>query len=1074
MLCHSLLVFCLVVCIASATRPDFSNVPGYAETRARLVQLRSRETAEVGREFGNDGLKLDDFGTFLRYRADVKRELVAIDFEDNVEDIQCGTETMAITQRVDGNEHEFTAGQYISASGLWHCDGSNAPVYRRITGVLSTDMSSDGKISVVVVSTKDIPFTEMFNSVNANTFYSGYAAQFIKEVKKNTEVLEGEKMKRGEEDINLTEPTPYLNVISGNSLPLAFESGITLLNPDSVMVSLRGKKSVVFSKQFVTANSSYSSVLDIDSRTLCGNYTFRFNHCKRDQCRLLYEVPVSFNYIAKILITDPTYHNEFNSGDSVMVQWDFEPNGGAPQNVTLNTYSVDKDGTMTVKPECIWKGMMAERNHTFPSSCFTLGGRYKFELVYNDDGEAISSSTFSDLITYDEPSDTHSIDVYEPDIGDYFQSGETLTVEWEPYKWNDDDTVNIYLYQDVLGPDSLLFSQTGVRVNARTLSFTIPDKSIVGSGTNYYIYIGYDCGSFWCSEGFYSKSFAINSESPFIITNEIPDDAMYSPEDTQTVTWKTTLTTPDEIYVKIRAENPSIIKLSDATLASVKTTATALSVSIKPERGSVLPVYFQIAYDCWFWGHLCTTVNSKKFNLVEFHKTLWNEDDKGNIKEPHIVIKDLTCASECGSDSGSLLFCTACNAGVDMAASATCDNCHANLRAGFYGLQLDFTGTTLEFFQLGFYGRAQVGIDLNLKASAQFSKSFIRDLFSADVVSTGFYIGPVSISLTVTLTGELPVAFNLEGSMQGSIQAEGTMDFSAEAKYGQYVPQEKKGVNVIPRMTSTLPLSYSFYTHLKASSSVGFKISAFASAASILNLNTFAQVTATLNGEVDRFPALPTEKLYENSTWNYGSCLNPHRLEYDLQTKINAHADADFEFVSSPLFDVDYESPNPYIILSGCLLPMNATDDNDKVYWKFFKTSDLSRDSIPFADDVLDVGLASELTDLMRWPKGSLITSVLTSGKSVTGVNVTLFPVTASGAQKYSTRTQLEGRLAETLNDQKSAFYSGTVGKYFKGKFEEQNVESYSSLPALSSSSVLSVSGVVLSIAMAVMVISSL
>jgi len=717
---------------------------------------------------------------------------------------------------------------------------------------------------------------------------------------------------------------------------------------------------------------------------------------------------------------------------------------------------------MTLKADCIWKGLMTEMNHTFPSSCFTLGERYKFEMIYNDDGMAVSSSIFSDLITYDKPSASHSIDVFEPDMGDSFKSGETLTVEWEPYKWNDDDTVNIYLYQDVLGPDSLLFSQNGIRVNSRTTSFTIPDESVVGSGTNYYIYIGYNCGTFWCSEGFYSKNFAINCESPFIITNDIPDGAMYFPEDEQTVTWRTTITTPDKIYVKIRAENPSILKLSDPTLASVESTATALSVKIRAKEGHILPAYFQIAYDCWFWGHVCKTVNSKTFNLINFHKVIWNEDDKGNIKEPHINLQDMTCKSECKPGSNSSVFCKACSAGVDMTVNAKCENCHANLRAGFYGLKLDFTGTSLEFFELGFYGRADMDIDLNLKASAQFNKSLNLNLFKKDVVSTAFYIGPIPISLKVTLAGTLPVEINTDGSLQGSVQAEGPMIFAAEAKYGQYVPEENRGVKVLPTTTSTLPLSYNYYTHVKASTSVGFNISALASVASILNLYTDAQLTATLYGEIDNFPALSTEKLYENSTWNYGSCLDKHYLEYDLRVTVGANARAEFIFVTAPLFNFSYQLPNPYIILSGCLLPMNAADEVDRVYSKFFETTNLTRDSIPFADDVLEAGLANELTDLMGWPKGSLITSLQKSGKSVSGVNVTLLPVTASGAQKYSTRTQLEGRLAETFNDLNSAFYSGAVGKYFKGKFDEQDVVSYSSIP-VSSSSFLSINfGVIL------------
>jgi len=306
----------------------------------------------------------------------------------------------------------------------------------------------------------------------------------------------------------------------------------------------------------------------------------------------------------------------------------------------------------------------------------------------------------------------------------------------------------------------------------------------------------------------------------------------------------------------------------------------------------------------------------------------------------------------------------------------------------------------------------------------------------------------------------IPISFYLYGSMQGNLQAKGPMKIMANAIYGAKLPDSKNGVTVNTDMSS-LPVDFNFNTHLKANASLGFKLIAEASVASILSLNANAQATAILDAEMKNFPALPTEKLFENTTWSYGSCLNPHYMEYDLRLKLAAHADAKFSFLSSPSYEKDYEMPGSYIILSGCLLAANETNEYEKIYSKFFETVDLARDAVPFTDEVLNVGFANELSNKMSWPKGSIVTSVVSSNNSISGVNVTLYPVTATGRNKYSTRTQLEGRLAEATNDEDSSLYSGAVGKFFKGKFIEQNVESYSSvepLSSFSSSSILSVS----------------
>jgi len=783
--------------------------------------------------------------------------------------------------------------------------------------------------------------------------------------------------------------------------------------------------------------------------------------CQSNNCNLMAEVEdVHFNYIDKILITEPTYHDEYNSGDDLTVKWDYEPNGGINQTVSLNIYTVKKDGTTELKTDCQWNGEMTEKSHTFFASCFTLGDDYKFELIINDDGKGRSDSVFSDIISYDKPSISHSIDIYKPEMGAFFKSGETLTVKWEAFDWESDAKVNIYLYKDSLGPDSLLYSTTDVPVSSESFSFKIPDKSVVGSGTEFYIYIGYDCGRFLCSEGFYSKTFGINWESPFIITTEIDNNYIYFPGFDREVTWTTKRTKPEKIYVKLKAENPTIIKLLDKTLDSVETTATALSAILHPDEGSVRPVYYQISYDCWFFGYVCSKVKSKTFDLIDFHSRSWNEDQNGKVLKPDKSLAEVSCKSNCNSTSSSL-FCKACNAGVEMSASATCENCHARVRAGFYGLNLDFSGFSVKTFQIGFYGRVDMDIHVDMKASVTIEKEYNVPLFKYTPAGFQFYIGPISITLGISLNLDLPVTFNLSGSLDATIDSTGALNVFADAKYGESIPSDEQGVFVHIGKDENLSPRYKFNFHADATLSVGLQIGITASVSSILTLTGAGQLAASLHGEFDRFPALKTEKLIEDSFLNYGSCLNPHYLQYDLTLDAGIRADAKFLFLSSPLFEKKYKWPALVTILSGCLIPMETKDETNKISSKLFQILGLSRHDLPFSDDVLEIGLANELCKAMGWPKGRLIITVENSTKvsdeddsvNLTGVNVTLLPVTAEGKQKTSTRKELAGRLASALNDLDSDFYYGFIGKYFKGKFAEQNVESYSSLEESQSSS---------------------
>jgi len=949
-------VFALVVLnvwIALAKRPDFSQIPGYAETQARLLQRRSEKTVvdehtARKRDFSSMGVKLDDDGSYLRYQADMKKGVVSLDFEETVEDLVCGPARMKITQRVTGNEHKFNTGEYISASALWKC-GKNMPVYRKVTGVESEDYSADGKFLIVTVTTIDVPFTELFDYLSANTYHTGYSEMIAK--KNNHKELNVEELRK-----NMAH----------------YERGTR---------------------------------------------------------------------IEKIAIIEPTQYDEFSSGDDINVKWDYQPNGGENQNVNIILYSVQKDGTTSLKDDCHWEGAMTEKTAQFPSSCFTEGNRYKFGLKYNIEGSSCDI-VYSSIIAYAKQSESHSLDVTKPEFGASFTSGQTLSVTWEEFEWPNGATVDVYLYKDVNGPDTLLYSYKGVSVSSKGCQFTIPAKSDVGSGSDYYIFVGYECGDYWCSEGFYSKKFSINYDAPFVITNELNDYTVYFPNFDRTVTWTTTLPSSTEIYVSVKAQYPSIIPLPDKTLTYVQTTAGALSAVVHPPKGTIFPAYYEISYDCMFFGHLCSTVSSKTFKLVDFHGKSWNVDEEKNvIAEPKYTFAKVDCDSVCkNSGASGSLFCKACDAGIDMSASATCENCYALAKGGFYDLTLEFVGSRVEAFKVGFYGQVWLQLSLSLQASAEIHKENNYNIFTHTITIAGFFVGPIHLGIGIILTGDIPITFDMEASLQGLVQSKGYIHLFAEAQYGDLFPDDQRRVFVEAQRDDDLSPSFEFNAHAEATLSAALKLGASATFADILELNSYVEGKATLHGEMEQFSGLGREKLYENSTFAFGSCRESHRLEYYLGLSASAHADAKFLFVKEPLFEKNHDFPYRPIILSGCMFPITSTGEEQKAYSKTFPVSGLNRSDIPVTDDYyLNLGIADGICESMNWPKGSLIAEIKTSDNSISGVNLTLSPYYHRSVL-MSGKDQLEVEFAKVMQYSNASFYKTSVGKYFQGKFSDFNL----------------------------------
>jgi len=284
----------------------------------------------------------------------------------------------------------------------------------------------------------------------------------------------------------------------------------------------------------------------------------------------------------------------------------------------------------------------------------------------------------------------------------------------------------------------------------------------------------------------------------------------------------------------------------------------------------------------------------------------------------------------------------------------------------------------------------------------------------------------------------------MKASVEAVVRVRGTHHVIAIAKYGNRIEQEKRGVTaytVSDTNTSTTP-TFEFNAYAEATLSAALRVSVVSSFSGIVDLNAYAQVVATAHADLQKFDALPTEKLYQNSIKSYGSCLNPHLLEYYLQFSANAHAEAQFNFANISWMKKDYVFPYKYIVLSGCLLSWTPSTETEKTYSLVYNISGLSRDKFSCTDEILNLGIAKEICDTTKWPKGSLIAEVIvddnaTTSNAITGINFTLRPIASDGGYETSSQNELENTLKEKLSKSNAQFYKGSVGKYFKGKFSD-------------------------------------
>jgi len=411
------------------------------------------------------------------------------------------------------------------------------------------------------------------------------------------------------------------------------------------------------------------------------------------------------------------------------------------------------------------------------------------------------------------------------------------------------------------------------------------------------------------------------------------------------------------------------------------------------------------------------------------------------------------CKDLCSSSSSSM-FCKACSAGIEMSVSATCKNCWAEASAGLYGLELEFVGTTVESFEVGFYGQANYDIHANMEISAELHKNKTINVFTYSPTIAEFYIGTIEIKIIFKLSVDIPLGIDIQASMQALVETVAKMDIFAKAQYGERVPEEDKGVIVSAQIENKLAPQYEMNAHEKGNLSAGIKLGASISFSNILNLNTFVEGKASLHEEFQSFDGLGREKLIENSTWNYGSCMNSHYLEYYIDLSARAHADVSFLFVQEPLWERNYTVPSLPVILSGCMIPKETNNKTETIFSKLFEVSEVSRDAIPIKDDVvLNIGIAEEICNMMKWPKGSLLATVIlsnTTNPNITGISFKLLPISNSTKQ-YSSKEELEVNLGKSLKYSNATFYSAVVGKYFKGKFSGIDLISSSSfvIPSL-------------------------
>jgi len=378
-------------------------------------------------------------------------------------------------------------------------------------------------------------------------------------------------------------------------------------------------------------------------------------------------------------------------------------------------------------------------------------------------------------------------------------------------------------------------------------------------------------------------------------------------------------------------------------------------------------------------------------------------------------------------------------------------------------MNLEFVGSQVQLFEIGFYGRAELNLSLKLDISAEITKEKIIPLVHISPSALGFYIGKVAVGLPLNLNFDIPIKFTMKAAVEAVIKTSGTHKVFATAKYGNRIEESKRGVTVYTvsdTNTSSKP-TFEFNAYAEATLSAALKVSVVSSFVNVINLTAYGQVIATAHADIKKFNALSTEKLYENSIKSYGSCLNQHLMEYYIQLSANAHADANFLFANTPLMEKDYEFPYKYIILSGCLLPWTPRIEEQKTYSLVYNISGLSRSKFSCSDELLNLGIVKDICDTTKWPTGSLTAEVIIGNDndssdsnsseskntrssisdSITGINFTLRAIATDGGFTTSSEKELEVKLKEKLSKSNAAFYKGSVGRYFKGKFTDFTLE---------------------------------
>lgn len=208
------------------------------------------------------------------------------------------------------------------------------------------------------------------------------------------------------------------------------------------------------------------------------------------------------------------------------------------------------------------------------------------------------------------------------------------------------------------------------------------------------------------------------------------------------------------------------------------------SATLFANDGSMLPMFFQISYNCFAWGLLCSTERGPLFHVPSHYSAPVNYNGQGATK-PYSLWK-ANC-SDCTPLSTGM-FCGMCNKCYVISASLDCTDCYTTNNVMVSNLRLDIGWFRVTHMSFKMSGVSSANLVLQFQASVDYQKSGEIALIPETLIpGTGWRFGSVlGFEFSVGFLVDMKATYALTAStrVRAVISARSTISYSYEGRYG--------------------------------------------------------------------------------------------------------------------------------------------------------------------------------------------------------------------------------------------------------------------------------------------------